>query len=164
MRVVQGRAVEQAAFFTGAKGFYCSVMPYKDSLDWLKTLQPSENTANLHCTVMYSKDLVDNHIGALERCGFGPEDVFGATPKSVEFWDGHDGRGVLVLTLDSRDLEEAHAKMREFGIKPTFDPYVPHVTLVSGTENNPKWIRRMNDSMDKNKMLYFCGLKIEDLS
>lgn len=160
MRVLKSTA----AFFTGGSGIYCSVIPYKDTVEWLKTLQPVENDCNLHCTVMYSKDMVDNHATVFSRLGLGPEDVFVAKPKAVEFWNGHDGRGVIVLTLDSRDLEEAHERVRQFGVKPTFDPYVPHVTLASGAENNPKWLRRVNQELDKHKLLYFCGMKVEDLS
>lgn len=159
--------------FSGTEGCYASVVPLRKSVDKLRELR-NKLVGNIqgvlplvdwHTTVIFSKDNVDAN-SIYDKIGVDPSIQYTAKPVKVEYWDGHKGQGVLVLLLKSDGLQKLHTRFRRLGLTPTFDPYVPHMTLASDF-NDPELGKMMAASLTKsldNTALEFCGLRVEDVS
>lgn len=79
----------------------------------------------LHCTVMYSNVTPRSLAQATKVL----RKDFRALLDEVTWWEGHDKKGYLVLKLISEDLKEEHARLKQAGCCPSYDKYVPHITL-----------------------------------
>lgn len=112
---------------TMKNGTYVCAMPTEESKESIVKLQKRLNIKNpvepddLHVTIMYSRK------GSPD---LPPSDTFKtAKPLSLELF-GED-KNCLVLCLDSPDLEMRHEQLSVYGLKHTFTPYEPHVTLTT---------------------------------
>lgn len=141
--------------YTGEHGFYASVAPTQDSVnyfrDWWETMYrytnhdtPMNETQDigLHCTVMYSHAAlqVAPAVAHQKRA----TDQFFAQASEFVYWGGHDDEGYFVLQLDSPALRERHEFWRILGAKPTFEEYVPHMTLATGNVAKFYWRAQLN--------------------
>lgn len=141
--------------YTGEHGFYASVSPTQDSVnyfrDWWETMYRQTNhdapmnesqDIGLHCTVMYSHAAlqVDPAVAYQKRS---PDQLFAQASEFV-YWDGHDNDGYFVLQLDSPALHERHELWRLLGAKPAFDDYIPHMTLATGNVAKFYWRAQLN--------------------
>ncbi len=105
---------------------------------------------DLHSTVIYSKDRFPSNTKI-------PHDrQFSAFVKDVQFWDGHDGDGYVVLVLDSPDLVALHQEWKDRGLIHSFDDYTPHVTLKSKLANSVRLEQKINTVKPK-----VAGLKLK---
>lgn len=166
------KATSQSSF-SGTEGCYASVVPLRKSVDKLRELR-NKLVGNIqgvlplvdwHTTVIYSKDNVDAE-SIYDKIGVDPSIQFLAKPVKVEYWDGHKGQGVLVLVMKSDGLTSLHARFRRLGLTPTFDPYVPHMTLASDFDDpelGKELAASLTESLD-DTVLEFCGLRVEDVS
>jgi hypothetical protein len=76
---------------------------------------------------------------------------FVAFIKGIEFWDGHDGDGYLVVTLDSPDLQELNRDWAARGLVHSFPDYSPHVTLKSKLSDSVSLQQKMTRIIPKVK-------------
>lgn len=115
--------------YTGTAGAYVSVSPidiYVKVLGkWAEELGfpfDAKRLDSLHCTVVWSKQTVNNtsvdssfhHVAKLNR---------------FEYWDGHDNDGYLVAIFDSPSLVHLNKKWVNRGAAHSFSDYTPHLTL-----------------------------------
>lgn len=84
-----------------------------------------------HCTLMYSKVSVP-HNPEMDRI-----DKYIAFCDRVDYLDGHDGKYIVAYIGASR-LKLRNQEFRSYGCKPTFDEYLPHVTLASEVTQTPE--------------------------
>ena len=154
-----------------SSGTYICVIPDEEST--LKLIKisaalgykiPSDEVENLHSTVMYSKGKFPKGL-PLER------KRFGAKISGIEFWDGHDNDGYVVLTLDAPDLVARNRFWAAQGLTHSFEDYTPHVTLFSKIEKTQDLVNKINALGSKvvGTTLVFNqeqveGLKIKDKS
>jgi hypothetical protein len=104
-----------------------------------------EDFEELHSTVMYSK----GHFA--RDLSIKPDQKFVAFIKGIEFWDGHDGDGYLVVTLDSPDLQELNRDWAARGLVHSFPDYSPHVTLKSKLSDSVSLQQKMTRIIPKVK-------------
>lgn len=125
---------------TKESGAYVSVTPDATGLRTLSELAIAlgvvTDVDKLHCTLSYAKNCFPT-AGA-DNCL-----RFGAKIVGIEFWDGHDNDGYLVVKFDSPDLEARNRFWTSHGLKHSFDDYTPHSTLVSKLEKTPELIIRI---------------------
>lgn len=99
----------------------------------------------LHSTVMYSK----GHFA--RDLSIKADQKFVAFVKGIEFWDGHDGDGYLVVTLDSPDLQALHTEWAARGLVHSFPDYSPHVTLKAKLSDSVSLQKKMTRVISKVK-------------
>ena len=83
----------------------------------------------LHCTITYSDRPFSgdiDHLPHLEADKFIPASV-----KDLEFWEGHDKKGYLVMHLDGEGLHNLQQLVSKHAPH-SFDDYTPHTTLFKG--------------------------------
>jgi hypothetical protein len=84
------------------------------------------NPHRLHCTVIYSPN---SQPTTKITPGVTPIRV---TASKVDFWEGHDKEGYLVLLVDpNKNLQEGYRRWVIAGCVSTHPKYEPHVTLVT---------------------------------
>jgi hypothetical protein len=105
---------------------------------------PKETLTDLHCTVMWSKDVTND-----ASCD--PSQAHVAQLDHFEYWDGHDGDGYIVAVLTSWDLHQLHNKWKLRGCRHSFPDYMPHVTLMSKIRPSDVLLRRLESA---SKSLY----------
>ncbi len=146
-------------------GIFVKVNPTTESILKLKErLAPLELAEDLHCTLIYSKTVADSvDIPMVDK-----HDRFNATTSQLDFWDGHDKEGYIVLKLKSDDLQRLHKRFRKKGIEPTFDDYNPHITIVHPVEDYSKYsgsVEILNSQLKKKPVsleFYYGGYTIMD--
>jgi hypothetical protein len=109
-------------------GTYAAVYPLGLSHDKLVELFKlvdflEPNYDDLHCTVLYSKNL-NKATGEAKS-----KNVYVARISEFVKWDGHNGKPYLVCLLDSPGLQKLHADWRELGYTVDFPEYRPHITV-----------------------------------
>lgn len=120
--------------YTGTSGCYVSAVPDIASCkvieDLIKGIDTtgleSFGTDELHCTIMYSPDHLPSTV-LLSRDSI-PALVIGADilgPPGKE--------DTVVIKLLSGRLDYLHHKWRMLGCKPTYDSYIPHISLFMVT-------------------------------
>lgn len=143
------------------EGFYSAVTPNSKSIKILKEVCEQLNvelTKDVHCSVMYSTTCVDS----AQARKFSKQ-KYVAFLDHIEFWDGHDHAGYLVLKLKSDDLVEEHNRLKQLGCKYTFDKYTPHITLVTPYKLKDKNIlKEVNDNL-KHRKIVLINQKIDIL-
>ncbi len=110
--------------FSGTAGLYSAVLPVDRSKVVLERIADLVgvwyDSDEFHCTLMYSPTTPDSLPGAAQ-------DTFAATLKGLEIYG--DEKKVVVVTLESAELQKEHSRLLSHGAKHTFTPYSPHVTL-----------------------------------
>jgi len=117
----------------------------------------------IHITVIYSRTRPTTEPRAFDIGGY-------IKPKSF----GIFGKGspsepyVLVLEVDSPELKQAYLRMcRDYGLKPTYSEYQPHITLTYDINRVLPGLNRLNPKQKKtivnifNKMLPELPQKIK---
>lgn len=127
-----------------SSGTYVCVLPDKESKLKLAKISaalghpiPIAEVEDLHSTVMYSKGSFPRELSL-------PRKRFGAKVVGLEFWDGHNNDGYVVVILDSPDLVARNRFWTAQGLKHSFDDYTPHVTLFSKIEKTPELVNKIN--------------------
>lgn len=155
-------------------GTYVSVRPIHSASIYIDSLirgygfnEPTE-PLDQHCTIVYSPE---GTLSLVERRqvwidGFDPLRRFRARPKQIVKWDGQDGKGVLVLLLDSPDLREVNRYLTtRYSLPSTFPDYQPHVTLADNiNEFDEEAVAEALSYVADDLVLTFAGLHLEDLS
>ena len=144
---------EMAEPYTGSNGFYAWVNLSTDSLEDIITYFPElkftpTELLDLHVTVMYSKTAISVYDVIKADHKFYTE----TNAIGVEYWDGHNGDGYLVVKVESSDLQQLHNKWKQCGAVPTFEDYTPHMTLKTPFKKNDALVKELNDRA-KNKPL-----------
>lgn len=143
-------------------GAYVSVTPDNDGIRTLSeiaiTLGVVTDVDKLHCTLSYARDCVPTARAV-------PTLHFGAKVAGLEFWDGHDNDGYLVVILDSPDLVARNRYWTEQGLKHSFDDYTPHSTLIHKIDKTPDLVARMGkvSRLAYGRTLTFVNETIEGL-
>jgi hypothetical protein len=93
---------------------------------------------------------------------------YNADAIKIDWWEGHDKQGYLVLQLESKGLSVEHKRFVEAGCTETFDEYKPHITLAHpyaiDTKEKEYQIKLANMSLRKRPLtINFINQKIEDL-
>ena len=155
--------------YTGDSGLYSSVKltPLStQNLTGLCDLIDVDLPESAHCTVMYSREKTLPKRRVFDR-NLGRE--FKAKATRVNWWEGHDKAGYLVLECDSPDLQEEHQNLLAGGCEHSFPDYLPHVTLCSpfkfNSEEHQKSVLRLaNLSLRRNPLsLVFHKQKIDNI-
>lgn len=135
--------------YSGAHGFYCCIYPHHQiGLPTLRSIvktvagveleDPSKvdkESISFHCTVMYSKSaLTGCSVAEAQRIARQMTGPVQARVERFNYWDGHDNEGYLVAELYAPDLARWHNVWKDLGAIPTFDEYLPHVTLATGEQ------------------------------
>lgn len=95
--------------------------------DWcMNTLGKSVDPNDYHCTVMYSRVSVPN---AYEIVANTP---IIACPSGFEIFPTQTGDDVLVLRIESEEIQKLYFQTRQLGATYDYDTYKPHITLASG--------------------------------
>jgi hypothetical protein len=83
---------------------------------------------DLHVTLMYSYDML--------RSDFlpNPKEIISDLSEAYLDWYGED-KTTLVLVLECRKLKTRHDEIAAYGLKHTYQPYSPHVTLAYDVAN-----------------------------
>lgn len=165
------------SYYTGSLGSYISVMPDASTMDFMKQCCDIAKVSgfvpnsplNSHVTVVHSKDsLTVEEQGLLLAHGFNPRHEYHAQVSEFTHWEGHNGKGYIVMGLNCAELEAYNSWLREtFNLKTSFDEFKPHITLVEDAYLNGK--KRAQLLVDELNWLSFpkniilTGLKIEDL-
>jgi len=81
---------------------------------------------DFHCTTLYTdKPAYDIELPIIDK-----DARYKATAKKLLHWPGQEGKGYIVLELESPELKELHKKFVDAGFKPNFPDYTPHVSLI----------------------------------
>lgn len=154
--------------YTGTFGFYASVSPKPaQALRLLEEFRSAPfklvDASDLHVTLMYSKVPVP-----LANVDVDTRNTFKAKPLALEYWEGHDKEGYVVLKLKSSQLQERHNFWKSKGAKHSFDEYSPHITIGKdvgkSTPAITEFIRVANTQIiPKLTPLLFTNESIEDL-
>lgn len=96
-----------------------------------------DQVEDLHSTIVYAR-------GCFPKDPTTSSSVFGAMINQLQYWDGHDNEGYLVIILDSPQLVARNRYWAAQGLEHSFEDYTPHVTLATGIDKNERLIHRMN--------------------
>jgi 2'-5' RNA ligase len=125
------------SYYSGETGFYSVAYPTQDSVRNLHDFLTGEvgvdaerldAPSTWHVTIMTSPDFAPKKrdIPVLDRNA-----MFPASVKKFNYWGGHDNKGYIVAELESPALLKQHEFWKGLGCKHTFDPFTPHVTLLT---------------------------------
>ena len=102
--------------------------------------------------------------------GLDPKTIFKATPLKLEYWPGHKEKGVVVILLDSPDLQAINKKlMDDWKMEVSFPDYKPHLTVAGNIlkdmseEKVLKLLEKLNKKLRKVD-LELTGIHIENVS
>ena len=159
------------ATYTGKSGLYSCVFPVKGFTPLLKAITDllAEDRIELydisefHCTIMYSKKDAPHSIRITKFLNSGPF-TFKAWSDQVDYWEGHDKAGYLVLKLTSRDLDMRHEQYQDLGCKHSFPEYEAHITLADNVTSKPKNLAKINQMLKSLKFeITLAGENVEDI-
>lgn len=146
-----------------SSGTYVCALPDKDAVATLLRIGDylgiKVDSSELHCTLSYAKGCFPKQAKTSKARRFS------ARIAGLQFWDGHDNDGYLVVMLDSLSLIERNQYWAAHGLKHSFDDYSPHVTLVSKLDKTPELITAMDKTSRVfiNRILVFTNETIEGL-
>ena len=151
--------------YTGSNGFYAWVNPSNESLEDILEYFPEMNftakeVVDLHVTIMYSKTSIP------VECAAKVEPKFSAAvfATSVDWWEGHNKEGYLVLKLTRDSIEQLHNKWKACGAVPTFEDYVPHMTMKTPFAKNQKLLDVLNERLSTKRLqINLIQEQIQDL-
>ena len=156
--------------YSGKSGLYCCVTPVKGFGQLRKILSDRLEEENIdcepfeemHCTIMYSRDDAPHSIRVIQLLDAPPFSYKAWTDK-LDYWDGHDGKGYLVLRLTSHDLAVRHEQYKDLGCTHSFPNYEAHITIASDIKK-PDCFAELNRMLKNNKFeITFNGEHVEDI-
>ena len=169
--LVSQSALRKSAQYSGKAGLYCSVVPVKGFSQLLKILNTRMSEENIdlepveemHCTVMYSRDVAPHSIRVMQLLD-APPYSYKAWSDCLDFWPGHDDAGYLVLKLKSNDLALRNEDYKDIGCIHSFPDYTPHITLAKGFGQKPQCFNELNKMLANLKFpIVFNGENVEDI-
>lgn len=120
-----------------------------------------------HVTVVYSKEKGVNtdllmHEPIIQQA------TYRARVDGVQYWEGHDKVGYVVLKLDSADANALNRALIDCGAKHSFDEYAAHMTVCNKagqmTEALQAWMDKFGEYIAQNTIVIeFDRLVLEDL-
>jgi hypothetical protein len=153
-------------------GLFAKVIPTAETTSMLvsrfqnlKSIEEKSFMDDLHCTVIYSKTAAKNiNIPTVDRT-----DRFSGIGYQLEFFEGHDKLGYIVLKINSISLRKLNKRFVDAGLEATFKDYTPHVTLVHPVPNFDLYKERVdqiNKELETDPLLvltfYYGGYVILD--
>lgn len=144
--------------FSGTAGLYSAVLPVDRSKVVLERIADLVgvwyDSDEFHCTLMYSPTTPSKLPVPVAR-------TFTAKMSGLAIYG--DEKKVLVVTLESAELQKEHSRLLGHGCKHTFDPYSPHVTLGKVPEGFDESAHAdVNDAI-KGGTLWFNNQQFSDL-
>jgi len=137
MQIIKPRVIESlkiTAFYSGNRGFYCSMYPTSATLSTLVShFKPVPQLGDklvppalMHVTLMYSNEPVP-----MEDLPWVQRDVvIPAVAIGYDFFcKPHATEGAVVMLLDSKGLEDYHESLATLADY-TWDEFKPHLTLA----------------------------------
>lgn len=127
--------------FTGVSGVYVSrtLEPKSEAAlvefvqNWELCDLQTQDVSELHCTIVHSADAIPEEANSFNV----NERPCAARVSAFEWWPGHNNKGYLVATLQSKALEDLNRLWLVRGCRPTrFNEYRPHITITSGIDNS----------------------------
>lgn len=132
-----------------AAGIYMWVNPdEKSTLDILRLFRGApfkgKDSTELHCTVMYCK-------GHMPQTFEAPPDLpYTGQITRVNNWVDHKNRNILVLAIESDQLQVLHKNLTSQSFAHSFDEFSPHITIAKdvplGSEQR-LWLDEINERL-----------------
>lgn len=131
-----GKLIPVHSFYSGNRGFYCSMYPTNETLGRLVSLYEKVPQLKdcmvqpplMHVTLMYSNEA----IPMPELPWINRDVVLSATAVGYDFFcKPHATEGAVVLLLDSEELLRYHSELATLADY-TWDEFKPHLTLAYG--------------------------------
>ncbi len=116
-----------------AAGLYVWTNPDEQSvLDILRYLKGAPfkvySSTELHCTVLHCNDPLPHTIQV-------PGDrPFEAHITSIDTWQDHKDRTIVVLTLDCPELMQVNQALQAQGLTHSYPDFTPHITVAKAIE------------------------------
>lgn len=142
--------------YNGNSGIYIAVEPTHESMkkihDVLLTLNcpvPLDQFKDeAHMTVVYSRQQAIKDLTAVHKFA-SDNPTINALTTQLEFWEGHDKSGYLVLKMTSALSRMLNGIAINSGAKHSFDDYTPHMTILNGFNEDQQskiqeWIKTAN--------------------
>lgn len=148
----------EIAPYTGTAGLYSAVLPVNRSKEVLSRIADVAgvwyNPDEFHCTLIYSPT-TPNTLPEPTQSTF--------TARMTGLAVYGDEKKVLVVTLDSAELQKEHHRLLSHGAKHTFSPYSPHVTLGPVPDDFDQ--SKHSELVDTiaGKVLWFVNQQMSDL-
>lgn len=159
---------------TGNGTTYACALPDRES--WRAALEavlatrppfdPAELRDHAHVTLVYSRTAgADPARLRLPEQGMRIE----AHVCGLEYWDGHNDTGYVVLKLESQGLQDLHERFKAAGAEHSFPDYSPHMTVAAKvgpkTPEMAAWLERAAPEIvaGRNLCLRFDRVKAEDI-
>jgi 2'-5' RNA ligase len=137
----------------------------KDYIDSLEMSVEPIKESELHATLVYSKgtDISEEKIRKMLDAG---KQEFSGTIKNVTKFDSQSDsdKCVIVLEVDSYDLEKIHKKLIKIGANHSYDEYRPHVSIVYDIpiKEAEAILEKLNSKMDSQE-IKFSGFTVEPI-
>lgn len=162
--------------YSARAGMYSKLIPMKGKeknaiTDLItKTLRVpfkiNEYHSDPHLTVIWSRLSLDKGT-ILAMCDFICRRYLAAA-TSVQYWEGHNKVGYVVLNVKSDAINELHELLIKLGAIHSFNTYEPHITLASGVgsinSEIRNWMEVINERLRRKQMpLSFTSLSFCDL-
>jgi hypothetical protein len=137
--------------YSGQNGLYSCVTPDDEAKEVLSVLtgildfEPEPD--KYHCTVMYSETPIP-----IDQAVVDDTQEFRAELTHAKHIEGHDNKGYVIVNLKCPELCAEHERFKQLGATPTFDDYMPHITLYSGVDLTPDMkdkIHELNEYIDQ---------------
>ena len=152
---------------------YEEIARYEDGLYvWVDPSEASILTLTqlLKTAPFKTKDCTEMHATVLHCSGVLPKSIevddkpqYGAVATKFEMWIDHKQRAIVVLSMNSPDLEKAHKQFTAQGLEHGYHEYNPHMTVGKNVETGPgldQWLASMNAMLELTKpKLIFDQLK-----
>jgi hypothetical protein len=93
------------------------------------------------------------------------DERYQATSHGLDWWEGHDKNGYLVLRLTSPSLNRLNKRFTDAGLVPTFPDYKAHMTLLTPCKVKPITMAMDIEQLQKDPLeieLYYGGYTIMD--
>ena len=68
--------------------------------------------------------------------------------REWETWEGHNGKGYIVLRVESGELHRRNAQMKDAGCVSNFPDYQPHITIAQGKMLTLDELKAANRELD----------------
>jgi hypothetical protein len=163
------RPLLEDAVYTGTRGLYSAVKLLPSSRAALAQFCTDYGLGKMsegdHCTVMCSPKAAPS-----PRCAFKLLPHSTAIAERVIWWRGNNGKGCMVLALQSNDLAQAHDRLVALGCKPQFTEYRPHITLIApihfdSQQEAIKCMEPANEALRSTQLqVHFGQQRVEDYS
>jgi hypothetical protein len=144
--------------YSGTKGLYVSVTPDEKTKEIIKAVASVLDTPcqeDLHCTLMYSREK------ALRTDLY----VYRPTSFNAAMSEIHllgPNKDVLVILLESEELQKEFNRLTSLGAEYTYPTYLPHITINHGQPYDDYYLESV-ETMIKGKKITLGDYRWYDL-